>query len=192
MKYTSSRLFSYAVGAVLAVVASVATAPAGNAEVVSLPPHEKSFQSADGPVFVVGSRDELVNKVPPLNLAGTVREVFLSGVAYSAVDTGEGGELHVGYHVGCWAEFTGANAGTGTTQESLGLDVSVLPGQVVDVPLVEKTIVPGVPGRVSYHDVHLVINGCIGPAVVRQYAEIQMKSDAVDERGVVYGDPLWI
>ncbi|MEU4314356.1 MspA family porin [Nocardia sp. NPDC024068] len=192
MKFTSGRLFSCAMGVVCSVAASLAAAPAGNAEVVSLPPHEKTFQSVDGPVFVVGHRDELVDKVPPLNLAGTVREVFLSGVAYSSVDSGAGGELHVGYHVGCWAEFTGASAGTGTTQESLGLEVSVLPGQVVDVPLVEKTIVPGVPGRVAYHDVHLVINGCIGPAVVRQYAEIQMKSDAVDERGVVYGDPLWI
>ncbi|MGW0180296.1 MspA family porin [Nocardia sp. NPDC003345] len=192
MKITSSRLFSCAVGVVCAAAASLAAAPAGHAEVVSLAPHEKTFQSAGGPVFVVGSRDELVNKVPPLNLSGAVREVFLSGVAYSSVDSGAGGELEVGYHVGCWAEFTGANLGTGTTQESLGLDVSVLPGQVVEAPLVEKTIVPGVPGRIVYHDVHLVINGCIGPAVVRQYARIQMKSDAVDEQGVVYGDPLWI
>ncbi|WP_328387274.1 MspA family porin [Nocardia sp. NBC_00416] len=192
MKSPAKRLLSYAMGASSFFLSLIVVAPSANAEIVYMAPHEKTFQSADGPTFVVGNTGETVNKVPPLNASGTVREVFLSGTAYSSVDAGSGGELQVGYHVGCAVELTGGSGGAGVTAESPGYTVGIEPGEVIDVPLVDKEIVPGVPGRVVYHDVHLVVNGCIGPAVIRQYTEIQMKSDAVDERGVVYGDPLWI
>lgn len=179
-------------GAGSVLISLVSTAPGVHAEVVYMAPHEKIFAAEGGPAFVVGHSGETVNKVPPLNASGTVREVFVSGTAYSSVGEGGGGELHVGYHVGCAVELTGASGGAGVTYDSPGYSIGIAPGEVADVPLVDKDIVPGVPGRVVYHDVHLVINGCIGPAVIRQYTEIQMKSDAVDERGVVYGDPLWI
>ncbi|MGI5216850.1 MspA family porin [Nocardia sp. CA-290969] len=192
MKSTSSRLISCALGVVTLIVAPIVAAPAGNAEVVYLPPHEKTFHSEGGPTFVVGHRNETINKVLPLNASGTVREVFLSGEAYSSVDWGGGGDLRVGYHVGCAVELNNASAHGSATSTSGSISVGIGPGQVADVELMKKKIVSDVPGRLIYHDVHLVVNGCIGPAVIRQYAEIQMKSDKVDEVGVVYGDPLWI
>ncbi len=173
------------------LVAPIVAAPAGHAEVVYLPPHEKAFHTDGGPTLVVGHRDEQIDKVPPLNASGTVRELFVSGVAYSSVDSG-GGELEVGYHVGCAVELTGSSGRGSVTSGPGGFSVGVVPGQVADVELIKKKIESGVPGQVVYHDVHLVINGCIGPAVIRQYTQIQAKSNDIDEYGVVYGDPLWI
>lgn len=166
-------------------------------------PHEKTFTSPGGPTFVVGSQDELINKVPPLNASGGVREVFVSGSAYTRSDAPSGGTLMVGYHVGCAVELQGGGAGLGPTaylnpgmlsQEDLGptVSVNVAPGSVSDVPLLKKDAVSGVPARINMRDIHLVVNGCIGPAVVRQYALMQLHTDSLDDVGVVYGDPLWI
>lgn len=174
-----------------------------SAEVVPMAPHEKTFTSPDGPTFVLGHQDELIDKVPPLNASGAVREVFISESAYTRSDSASGGTLMVGYHVGCAVELSGASVGESPTayinpsqfgQTDLGptVSVNVAPGSVKDVPLIKKDAVKGVPARVNLRDVHLVINGCIGPAVVRQYAVMQLHTDELDDMGVVYGDPLWI
>ncbi|MEU6560476.1 MspA family porin [Nocardia nova] len=168
-----------------------------------MPPHEKTFTSPGGPTFVVGSQDESINKVPPLNVSGTVREVFVSGSSYTRSDAPSGGTLMVGYHVGCAVELQGGAVGLGPTayldpgmysQEDLGpsVQVNVAPGSVSDVPLLKKEAVTGVPARITMRDIHLVVNGCIGPAVVRQYTLMQLHTDSLDDVGVVYGDPLWI
>ncbi|WP_084513470.1 MspA family porin [Nocardia mikamii] len=56
----------------------------------------------------------------------------------------------------------------------------------------EEGAVSGVPARIVMRDIHLVVNGCIGRAVVRQYTLMQLHTDSLDDVGVVYGDPLWI
>lgn len=168
-----------------------------------MPPHEKTFASPGGPTFVVGSEGESIDKVPPLNASGTVREVFISGSSYTRSDAPSGGTLAVGYHVGCAVELQGGAVGVGPNaylnpglldQEDLGptVSVNVGPGSVSDVPLLTKEVVSGVPARIMMRDVHLVVNGCIGPAVVRQYTLMQLHTDSLDDIGVVYGDPLWI
>lgn len=173
-------------------------APPAVAEVVNMAPHELTFESPDGPTFVVGSSGESIDKVPPLNAAGTVREVYISGSSYTSSPAS--GTLSVGYHVGCAVDLQGINAGIGPdldetpdpTDLGLNASVSVRPGSIADVQLAKKDVVPGANARINMRDIHLVINGCIGPAVIRQYTMMQVYTDQVSDMGVVYGDPLWI
>ncbi|MFC8525774.1 MspA family porin [Nocardia sp. NPDC057227] len=173
-------------------------APPALAEVVNLAPHELTFESPDGPTFVVGSSDESIDKVPPLNAAGTVREVYISGSSYTRSPAA--GTLAVGYHVGCAVDLQGINAGIGPdddgdpdwTDIGLTASVSVRPGTIAEVPLAKKDVVAGASARINMRDVHLVINGCIGPAVIRQYTTMQVYTDQISDMGAVYGDPLWI
>lgn len=183
---------------VVAAGLATAFAPAAAAEVVNLAPHELTFESPDGPTFVVGSTGESIDKVPPLNAAGTVREVFLSGSSYTRSPVA--GTLSVGYHVGCAVDLQGMNFGIGPDYDGtpdptdLGptASISVLPGTVAEVPIAKKDVVPGASARINMRDIHLVINNCIGPAVIRQYTMMQVYTDQISDMGVVYGDPLWI
>ncbi|MEV0358065.1 MspA family porin [Nocardia sp. NPDC050697] len=190
-------VLSCSVPAVAAGLA-IAFAPAATAEVVNLAPHELTFESPDGPTFVVGSTGESIDKVPPLNAAGTVREVYISGSSYT--QSPASGSLSVGYHVGCAVDLQGLGFGIGPDDDGnpditdLGFNasVSVTPGKVAEVQLAKKDVVPGASARINMRDIHLVINGCVGPAVIRQYTLMQVYTDQISDMGVVYGDPLWI
>ncbi|MEV4128572.1 MspA family porin [Nocardia sp. NPDC049707] len=108
------------VGSVLGVaMSSMASA---QAEVISMPSHEKSFASPIGGDIMVGSRDETINRIAPLNMVGTTREAFVTTTAYGQINAAATGKLKVGYHVGC-----AVTIGTGT--------LGATPDLIIPIPL---------------------------------------------------------
>lgn len=191
------------------------------AEIVRLPAHEQSITTPDGWQVAVGHRDEIVNRVVPLNGIGTTREVFVTNQAYGKLGGGgaplEGAVLKTGYHLGCAVNITSVTLGasvtagispgiiispsipTPTVGATIGPNLSVAPsftvamapGQVVDLPLGEKPL-QGPEAFITNRDAHVKVDGCAGQASIRSYAIIAVKSSAADDSVAVYGDPVTV
>ncbi|WP_185757086.1 MspA family porin [Nocardia bhagyanarayanae] len=67
--------------------------------------------------FMVGARDEVVNRIAPLNMVGTTREALVSVVAYGRIDGPAGGLLTTGYAVGCGVEIDEGAVGVESSLE---------------------------------------------------------------------------
>ncbi|WP_239004113.1 MspA family porin [Nocardia panacis] len=167
-------------------------------------PHERSFVAPGGDIqFVVGAREEFISRLPPLNQMGTTREALVSVVGYGKADGAAAGKLRVGYHVGCAATIGPLTLGA-TPHLLLGLGagpsvdpaptiaLNLNPGEVKEVPIVDKDIVPGKLTQLSVRDFHIVVNSCSGPVSIREYTYADVKSAEVDDSGAVFGDPTWL
>ncbi|MEU1983644.1 MspA family porin [Nocardia sp. NPDC019395] len=189
------------------------------AEVLRLPAHEQSISTPDGWRVAVGHRDETANRVPPLNGIGTTREVFVTNQAYGRLGGAgsqlEGAVLKTGYHLGCAVDIGSVTLGasvtagispgisispsipTPTVGANIGPTLSVAPsftvnldlGQVVDLPLGEKPL-GNSEAFITNRDAHVKLDGCAGPASIRSYAIIAVKSATADDSVAVYGDPV--
>ncbi|WP_245677959.1 MspA family porin [Nocardia acidivorans] len=189
-------------------------APPSQADVVDLASHERTFASPIGS-FTVGNRTESVNRIAPLNQVGTSREALVSTVAYGRVDGVAGGQLKTGYHVGCAVNLLNGNVGAipqayaptvnipvipdpGLGVAVIGpnvqvpLSVNLSPGEVKDVPVAEKDLMPGKEVQIVIRDFHIAVNQCTGPVAIRQYTYLYAKSAEVDDSGAVFGDPTWL
>ncbi|MGI5216458.1 MspA family porin [Nocardia sp. CA-290969] len=205
--------------AVLGIIGS-AGGEAG-AEVVRLPGHEQSITTPDGWNITVGHRDEVVNRVVPLNGIGSTREVFATNQAFGELGGSgtplAGVVLKTGYHLGCAVNITGVTLGATvsagispgivitpsipmpTVGANIGPSLSVAPsfsvalapGQVVDLPLGEK-VLAGPEAFITNRDAHVKIDGCVGHASIRSYAIIAAKSAAADDSVAVYGNPVTV
>ncbi|WP_216916833.1 MspA family porin [Nocardia noduli] len=191
-------------GAAVACVSSVAL-PQANAEIIPMPPHEKSFVSPNGIPFAVGNRDEFINRIPPLNMMGTTREALVSSVSYGRIDGEATGTLRVGYHVGC-----AVNIGSGTfgVTPNVFLDdldpttnpfnivpvatLTLNPGEVGELSMAEKAMVPGKTIYAGIRDYHIRVNSCTGPVTLRQFTYVNVASEEADDSGAVFGDPTWL
>lgn len=106
------RRMSY-VASALTLLSQPTTA---HADTVNLPPHEKTFESEMGS-FTVGTHDEVIYRIAPLNGAPTSREAFVSTVAYGRLDGQAEGVLKTGYSVGCAARVDLVIPGVDPTTE---------------------------------------------------------------------------
>ncbi|MQY25468.1 hypothetical protein NRB56_10250 [Nocardia sp. RB56] len=195
-----------------AVAVGVGSAPPATAEIVPMAPHERSFESPFGG-FTVGTRDETINRLPPMNMVGTTREALVSLVSYASIEGPAGGVLRTGYHVGCAVAVTLATLGS--QSEELGgfsytpgatnpynfngyiapeplATVNIAPGEVKEVQLAEKELIPGKTVSTIIRDFHIIVNACEGPVTIRQYAYVYAKSAEVDDSGAIFGDPAWL
>ncbi|WP_406237939.1 MspA family porin [Nocardia sp. NBC_01009] len=195
-------------GVCLAALSPVASAPRAEAEIITLPPHERTYASPLGGNLMVGNRDETISRIAPLNQVGTTREAFVSSVAYGQVDGGVG-KLRVGYHIGC-AVTVGAGTLGGTPDLIIGIDpdtedqpplllnpnpivtLNLTPGEVAEVAMTEKDMIPGKLIQTVIRDFHLKINTCTGPVSIRQFTYVIATSPEVDDMGAVFGDPTWL
>ncbi|WP_245746149.1 MspA family porin [Nocardia altamirensis] len=190
-------------GTAVACATVAALTPSVDAEILSMPGHERTF-TAPGEAamkFTVGSRDETINRIPPLNFMGTTREALVSTVAYGRLNGATGGKLRMGYHVGC-----AVTIGAGTMGMSPDIIIAqnpafnpnplatlnLSPGEVGEIALAEKEMIPGKLIQVSVRDFHIKVNSCTGPVMIRQYAYVDAKSPEVDDSGAVFGDPTWL
>ncbi|WP_280267624.1 MspA family porin [Nocardia wallacei] len=182
--------------------------PVAGAEPEALPPHEKTFPSPFGS-FTVGSRDETVNRIPPLNMVGTTREALVGNVTYGRIDGPAGGKLATGYHVGC-AVSIGAGTLGATPEAEVGIEgaqtpiphalvdanpvatINLNPGEVKEVAVAEKEIIPGKNVQIVTRDFHIVVNACSGPVTIRQFTYLYAKSAEVDDSGAVFGESTWL
>ncbi|MBF6171643.1 MspA family porin [Nocardia blacklockiae] len=201
--------------------ALIAGAPNGSAEVLPLPSHEDSVAMADGWQLRVGHRDEVTDRVLPLNGIGTTREVFATNQAYGSIGGSgtalQGVVLRTGYHVGCAVDLKTVTLGasvtagftpgiqinpsipTPTVGATLGptasvapkFDVTLQPGKIVDLPTGEKPL-EGTRAFITTRNAHVHVDGCLGPASIRSYTIIAAKSAEVDDSVAVYGDPVAI
>ncbi|WP_165914838.1 MspA family porin [Nocardia alba] len=102
---------SYAVSAL-----AILSQPTAHADNIILPPHEKTFESSMGS-FTVGTHDEVIYRIAPLNITPTSREALVSTVAYARLDGQAEGVLKTGYSVGCPARLGAVLPGIDPTTE---------------------------------------------------------------------------
>ncbi|WP_240771754.1 MspA family porin [Nocardia sp. CS682] len=189
-------------GVVVASASVAALAPTAEAEIISMPPHEKSFTPpGSSKKFTIGSREEYIYRIPPLNFMATTREALVSSIAYGQVDGATAGKLRIGYHVGC-AVTIGAGTLGATPDVVIGQQPSfnpnpvatlnLAPGDVGEVAIAEKDMIPGKLIQLSFRDFHIKVNSCTGPVTIRQYAYVEYKSPEVDDSGAVFGEPTWL
>lgn len=153
-----------------------------------------------------------------LNLMPTNRDVFVDNTFYGRVSDGSG-LLKAGYLVACAVDLTAQldlsaeagvdadlRAGLSLGAESLvpgldigagpylggglGVDVTLSPGKVVDLPVGEHTLGPGSDGYLYSRDRHIHVEGCGGPLTVQPYALITVDTAEVSADGAVLGDPF--
>ncbi len=67
--------------------------------------------------------------------------------------------------------------------------VNLAPGQVVDLPLGKKQL-EGPKAYVTNRDVHVKIDGCVGPAAIRAYTVVAAESSEANDSVAVYGAPI--
>ncbi|GAB0105774.1 hypothetical protein JMUB6875_47560 [Nocardia sp. JMUB6875] len=194
----------------LSIGAAVGYARPAHADIVTLAPHERTYQSTFGS-FTVGNRDEFINRIAPLNQVGTSREALVSNMAYARVDGIAGGQLKTGYHVGCSVTIPNTSLGaipqvyvpSATVGQSPSLaligpniqvpmSVNLAPGEVKDLEIATKDLIPGKTVQVIMRDFHIAVNQCAGPVSIRQYTYIYAKSAETDDSGAVFGDPTWL
>ncbi|WP_194817455.1 MspA family porin [Nocardia sp. XZ_19_385] len=191
---------------------------AGQAGAVQLAPHEKTYAAPGGLEFTVGHSDHVANPVGSLNGMPTNREVFLDNTFYGKVSTGIG-TLKAGYYVACAVDmkvdldigasigfdadlqlgvsitpeelFPGANVSVGPYLDAgMGIDLSLTPGKVVDLPVGERELLPGSTGYVFSRDRRVHVENCAGPLTIRAYAIVTVDSPEVTADGAVFGDPF--
>ncbi|MCP2289229.1 MspA family porin [Nocardia amikacinitolerans] len=200
----------------IAMVVLVGLAP--QAAAVDLAPHEKTYSAPGGLEFTVGHSEHAARPVGPLNGMPTNRDVFLDNTFYGQVSDGTG-RLKTGYFVACAVDLKAkldlgaevgidadASAHLGLSPESLlpgvdvsvgpylsagiGVDLSLTPGKVVDVPVGEKELLPGSTGYVFSRDRRVHVEDCAGPLTVQAYAIITAETPEVTAEGAVFGDPF--
>jgi len=194
----------------------LASAPAANA--AQLPPHERSYTAPDDAQFTVGHRDHQVRPAGSLNLMPTNRDIFVDNTFYGRITEGSG-LLKAGYLVACAVDLTAQldlsaeagvdadlRAGLSLGAESLvpgldlgagpylgaglGVDVSLSPGKVVDLPVGERELTAGADGYLYSRDRHIHVEGCGGPLTIQPYALITVDTTQVSADGAVLGDPF--
>ncbi|MEV6773127.1 MspA family porin [Nocardia sp. NPDC051030] len=183
--------------------------PSARADIITLAAHEQTYESLFGS-FTVGSRGELVNRIAPLNQMGTTREALVSTIAYSRINGTAGGQMKVGYHVGCavniGAGTLGFNPNPAVTLPGAGTPpvpsvtfnpnfiatINLNPGEVKELAVADKDVAPNITASIVIRDFHIVVNQCTGPVTIRQYTYLYAKSAEVDDSGAVFGDPTWL
>lgn len=192
---------------VVAGVAAAAPSP--------VPDAFESTTTGDGWNLNVRKTDEIVDQVPNLAASFFSREGFVSYRAEADI-TGPGrapvnGALfETGYQVGCGTDVSsglavglglsiGPSVGISVTgpKADLGAEVqpylstTLRPGSITDVPLKKKDLVNGRAG-VSVKNVHLKIDGCLGPVSIRSYVTFSTTSDSFDDTIAAYGPVMWL
>ncbi|WP_280265009.1 MspA family porin [Nocardia wallacei] len=158
----------------------------------------------------VTKTDENLDRYP--NLAATMftREGFVSLKAVADID-GDGaapvnaGTLKLGYQIGCQVDVTsgaaigvaiGPNVTIGVTSgiggsATISPTVYLKPGTITDIPFATKPLT-GRHGSITSDQVHIKIDGCMGPVSLRSYAQVNISTPTADNSLAVYGDPIYL
>ncbi|WP_084484300.1 MspA family porin [Nocardia anaemiae] len=70
--------------------------------------------------------------------------------------------------------------------------VNLSPGEIADVPMAEKEIIPGKLIQTVVRDFHIKVDTCTAPVTLRQYTYVTATSPETDDMGAVFGDPIWL
>ncbi|MCK0172993.1 MspA family porin [Mycolicibacterium sp. F2034L] len=174
--------------------------------VASAPPGVAT--TPDGWIVTVTATNETQLPVAPLTTAVSSREYLAAGTFTGTVNGAgstelDGGTLVVGYQIGCGITLDKVTLGGGISlggfdlfplPDSLDFDagiggsieVSLLPGEVLDVQLIKKKF-SGTSTRVTLKDVHIAIDGCVGQSFLRSYAILTSSTTDADDIVAYYG-----
>ena len=218
MKKNITRRVVAAAGLAGAVAMGLTSLGAGGATAGPLPGGTITKTLVDGTPVTVQLFDEYVNVQRPISNVPTTREVWLSGkVRVTVGGKAEGGSIKVGYDVGCQVNFGGPDvsvpgvsggvdysdpsnvtAGGGLDGDSVGAGVSLGPGEVNRVWLINETSgsdtsykdyelnaysFKGQKGGVAYSQQQFKVESCAGYAAARAFVQVTVSTDAV--KGVV-------
>ncbi|WP_159928689.1 MspA family porin [Rhodococcus sp. WAY2] len=215
MSVAVRMLRGLSIGSIVAVGAMVLAAGAGSAEPNPVPDAFETTTTGDGWVLNIRKTGEIVNQVPNLAASQFSREGFVSYRAEADI-TGSGdapvngASLETGYQVGCGIDVSsglavglglsvGPSIGISATgpKADLGAQVqpnvstTLKPGTITDVPFKTKELANGKAG-VSVKNVHLKIDGCMGPVSIRSYVTFSTTSDSFDDTVAAYGPVMWL
>lgn len=191
---------------------------AGQAVAVDGAGHEKTYSAPGGLEYTVGHTEHAARPVGSPNGMPTNRVVYLDNTVYGEISDGAG-RLKTGYFVACAVDLSaslnvdagigidaGSGAHVGLTPAGLlpgldvsigpslgagvGVDLSMAPGEVVDVPVGERELFRGSTGYVVSRDRRIQVQDCAGPLTVQAYALITVDTMDVTAEGAVFGDPF--
>ncbi|QIS11866.1 MspA family porin [Nocardia arthritidis] len=201
----SKVLLSSFAAATAAVVIGTGTAAAE-----PLADKTRDITTDDGWQLRVTKSEENLDRYP--NLAATMftREGFVSLKAVADID-GEGtapvntGAITLGYQIGCQVDVTsGVTLGLAIGPSvSIGVwsnlgasamftpTVNLKPGTIANIPFGTKGLT-GRHGSITAEQVHIKIDGCLGPVSLRSYAVAKISTPTADNSVAVYGDPIYL
>ncbi len=188
--------------------------PPAEPVVNSVPPPDNGFVPSGEPGVVttpdgwnlkVSAANETQLPISPLTTAVSSRE-YLAGGTFTGTVTGsgrtalEGGQIEVGYQIGCGIDLdkvelvgdVSAGLDIAPLAGPLGIgfggsiDVILLPGEVKEVAVVTKEF-SGTTTRITLKDVHITIDGCVGQSFLRSYAILTSSTRNNDDVIGYYG-----
>lgn len=184
----------------------------GSGPAAAEPLADKSRETTtdDGWQMRIIKTDENLDRYP--NLAATMftREGFVSLKAIADI-TGDGtapvnaGAMTLGYQIGCQVDVTngmtlglaiGPSVSIGVwsnvgASAMISPTVYLKPGTITDIPFGTKALA-GRHGSITSDQVHIKIDGCLGPVSLRSYAIVNISTPTADNSLAVYGDPIYL
>lgn len=190
----------------------VAIGVIGSGSAAADPLADKSRETTtdDGWQIQIAKTNENLDRYPNLAATPFTREGFVSLKAVADISgTGtapvNAGTIALGYQIGCQVDVTsgaaiglaigptvsiGVTAGVGASA-TISPTVYLKPGTITDIPFGTKPLA-GRHGSITSDQVHIKIDGCMGPVSLRSYAQVSMTTPTADNSLAVYGDPIYL
>ncbi|MFD6161468.1 MspA family porin [Nocardia sp. NPDC060256] len=195
------------------LLTSVMVSAIGSGTAAAEPLADKSRETTtdDGWQIRITKTDENLDRYPNLAATPFTREGFVSLKAITDIDgTGtapvNAGTISLGYQIGCQVDVTngltiglaiGPNISIGITTLGVGGSASIAPtvnlkpGTITTIPFATKPLA-GPHGSITSDQVHVKIDGCMGPVSLRSYAQVNISTPTADNSLAVYGDPIYL
>jgi hypothetical protein len=194
----------------LVTAVTVGVVGSGSAAAESLADKSRETTTDDGWQIRITKTEENLDRYP--NLASTMftREGFVSLKAVANI-SGDGtapvnsAAVTLGYQIGCQVDVTngmalglaiGPSVSIGVFS-NLGASAMVSPtvylkpGTIADIPFGTKALT-GHNASITADQVHIKIDGCLGPVSLRSYAIVNISTPTADNSLAAYGDPIYL
>ncbi|GAB10446.1 hypothetical protein GOARA_056_01940 [Gordonia araii NBRC 100433] len=196
--YTSLRRRAVLLAVVAtAAVVGLSSLGAGGADALRLPGGSKKSTGIDGQVVTLKRSAEYAHNQPSEANNGMVRSTRVSGTYTARINRG-GGNVQVGYLVGCQVNVGGLDMGiSGGIWGGLGgggplpmisgnVSFPLAPGQIQVVQALDKNFYKKVVS-IQLSGVEINVQGCAGFAQARSFIKVLAAEDYSTDRGTVSG-----
>jgi hypothetical protein len=177
-------------GSLAAVV--FVTIGSGTAGADALADKSREVTTDDGWHLRITQTDENLDRYPNLAATAFTREGFTSLKAVADPATAPPRSTRapsswatIGPHV-----IIGVTSGVGGSA-TIEPTVYLKPGTITSIPFGTKALT-GRHASITADQVHIKIDGCMGPVSVRPYAQVSISTPTADNSLAVYGDPIYL
>ncbi|MEU4313828.1 MspA family porin [Nocardia sp. NPDC024068] len=191
-------------------VAAMGAVNTGAAAAEPLADKSREITTDDGWLMRITKTGENLDRYPNLAATPFTREGFVSLKAAADIDgTGNApvntGSVSLGYQLGCQVDVTsgaaiglaigpsisiGVTTGVGASA-TVSPTVYLKPGTITSIPFGIKPLA-GRHASITSDQVHIKIDGCLGPVSLRSYAQVNISTPTADNSLAVYGDPIYL